>query len=82
MPEPKPLFTPEQIAEDGQNRLARTMGQVTLPGAIVTVANYALVRYAHQEPMPPDVVASLVVILTGGTAWFTLRKRLRGEAPS
>lgn len=80
MTEPKPLFTPEQIAEDGRNRLARTMGQVTIPAALVNLIDYALQRWAHEPALPPVVNNSLVVLLTGGAAWMTLRKRLRGEA--
>lgn len=75
-----PLFTPEQVKEDGQNRLARTVGQVTVPGAVVTVLDYVLQRLTDQPPLPPSVVSALVVILTAVAAWFTLRGRLRGEA--
>jgi lipopolysaccharide export LptBFGC system permease protein LptF len=79
MPEAKPLFTPEQIATDGQNRLARTMGQVTVPGAIVTVLDYVLQRWANEPALPPAIVSALVVILTAVAAWITLRKKLNGE---
>lgn len=79
MAEAKPLFTPEQIAEDGRNRLGRTMGQVTVPGALVTVLDYALQRWANEPALPPHVVASLVVILTAVAAYVTLRKRIGGE---
>lgn len=80
MPDAKPLFSPEQIIEDGQNRLARTMGQATVPGAVIIVLDFVQQRYLHQEPLPPAVIASLGIIGTAVTAWATLRKRLRGEA--
>lgn len=79
MTAPKPLFTPEQIAEDGRNRLGRTMGQVTVPGAVVTVLDYALQRWANEPALPPAVVSALVVILTALAAYLTLRKRIGGE---
>lgn len=80
MTAPKPLFSAEQIIEDGKNRIARTVGQVTMPGALVTVIDYALQRWAGQEALPPSVVGALIVILTGLAAWATNLKRLRGDA--
>lgn len=75
-----PLFTPQQITEDGQNRIARTVGQVTMPNAVIGVVDYLLQTYLHRQALPPVVVLDLSVIGTGLAAWLTNRKKLRGEA--
>lgn len=77
---PEPLFTPGQIVEDAQNRVARTVGQVTVPSAIITVGDYLLQHYAHQEALPPAVVLALGVIGAAITAMVTNRKKLKGQA--
>lgn len=75
----EPLFTPEQIKQDGQNRVARTVGQTGIPGAVITVVDYLLQTYLHQDPLPPAVVVALGLIGAGLAAWFTNLPRLRGE---
>lgn len=72
-------FTPEQVREDGQNRVAKTAGQVGVAAAIVTVGEWLAHQVGWGGELPIVVATSMTTILTAAAAWWTNRGRLRGE---
>lgn len=79
MTDSAPLFTPEQIAEDGKNRVAKTAGQAGVSGAFVVVCLWVAHQLGWHGDMPADVVAASTILLTAGAAMVTNLSRLRAK---
>lgn len=79
VPPPESVFTPEQIKEDGRNRVARTGVQGFSAAGGVVLTRYVMQRYLPQH-LPPDDV---LLILVGAGAWLASRianhARLQGR---
>lgn len=74
------LFTPEQIRQDGQNRIARTGVQSGVAGALIVVGLWVAHQVGWHGEMPAEVVASSGFLLTTLGSWWTNRAKLRGES--
>lgn len=77
---PVPAFTPEQIRQDGQNRIARTAGQTGVAGAFVFLAS-AFFRWRgwlHGE-LDSTATGAWVIVLSAFAAAGTNIGRLRGR---
>lgn len=75
----QPTFTPEQIKEDGKNRVSRTDAQVASGAGTVIVIRYLLQKYLPGHLPPDDVLLAMVAIAAGIYARWANRHRLRGE---
>lgn len=76
-PTPDPVFTPAQVREDGQNRVARTTGQVSIAGALVLVGQWVAQQAGWDGEIPLDVATALTVVLSAAGSWLTNKSRLR-----
>lgn len=74
------LFTPEQVTEDGRNRVARTTAQVGVPAASITIGEWVAHLVGWRGSIPGTVRDAMIVILTACAAAWTNRHRLRGKA--
>lgn len=74
-----PLFTPEQVKQDGQSRVAKTAGQAGVSGAVVALLLWVAHQAGWHGDMPPETVAAATTVLAAAAAWFTNRSKLRGE---
>lgn len=73
-----PVFTPEAIREDGQNRVAKTAGQAGAAGAAVIVGNWAAHQAGWNGELPIEVAAAMQLLLTTVAGWLSNLRRLRG----
>lgn len=79
---PDPLFTPEQVRDDGQNRVAKTGGQNGVALAAVTIGTYAAWKFGwlrSMEDLPVIVHDAIVMLLTVGASALSNLKRLRAK---
>lgn len=74
-----PIFTPEQIKQDGQNRVASTAGQAGTAGFVVVFGLWFARQLGWHGEMPPDVVIALTGLLTTAASVLKNRRKLRGE---
>ena len=75
---PEPVFTTEQIAEDGRNRVARTTGQVTVPAALVVIGEWLAQEVGWDGNLETAVSGAMVVVLTSLAAYLVNRKKITG----
>lgn len=76
----EPVFTPAQIRDDGQNRIARTGVQSGVAGAVIVVGLWTAHQLGWHGDMPPEVVVSTGFLLTTAGSWLTNRSKLHGKA--
>jgi hypothetical protein len=72
----EPVFTNEQIREDGRNRVARTAGQGGVAAAVVTVGEWAAGLAGWDGALPTAVAGAFVVLLTAAASWWMNLKRI------
>lgn len=75
-----PVFTAEQIKQDGQNRVARTGVQSGVAGAAIVVGLWIAHQAGWRGDMPAEVVAASTFLLTTAGSWASNRSRLNGKA--
>lgn len=71
--------TPEVVKADGQNRIAKTAGQVGSGGSVVVVVEWVAHLLGWHGTIPTEVVVAMTALLATVAAWWTNRARLRGE---
>lgn len=76
----------EETKQDGQSRIARTTGQVGLPGALLTILAWQLRLHdvdLNPDPelvdMPTEVAGAVIVVLTIALSVLMNLGRLRGN---
>lgn len=81
MPASNPTLevTPEVVKADGQNRVAKTGGQVGGASSLLVVALWVAHQAGWHGDMPPEVVAAVIALLTGLAAVLTNLSKLRGH---
>lgn len=72
-------LTPEVIKQDGQNRVAKTAGQVGGASSVVVVGLWVAHQIGWHGDMPPEVVAATIALLTGAAGYLTNLSKLRGR---
>lgn len=70
------LFTPEQVRDDGANRVKGTGLQVGTASAIVIVGEWASQQAGWHGTLPPRVNDAMVVLVAVGIAALTNLRRL------
>lgn len=74
----EPAFTPAQIKEDAQNRVAKTTGQVGGATALTILEQYVAMRTGMLDhSLPTDVFGALVTVQSIAAAWLTNLSKLR-----
>lgn len=74
-----PLFTPQQVKEDAQNKVVRTYGQSGIASAVVIVGLWVAHQFGWNGEMPTEVSAGFITLLTGAAAALTNLRKLRGK---
>lgn len=74
-----PIFTPEQIRDDGVARVAKTGAQVSLSVAIIGFAQWVAHQAGWHGEMPLDVQGYATVILTTIAGALSNLRRLRAK---
>lgn len=75
-----PTFTPEQIAEDGRNRVGKTAAQAGVPAALIIIVIAALrgQGWFHGQ-LDTELTLAYQTILTATAAALSNIGRLRGK---
>lgn len=79
IPQPAPLvpaFTPEQVAEDGRNRVSRTASQGGVAAATVTIGELVAQQAGWHGALPTPVSAAIIVVLTATGSYLMNRRRI------
>lgn len=74
-----PVFTPEQISEDGKNRVTRSTGQGGVAAATVVVGEWLAQQLGWHDSLPTAVSAAMQVILLAVAAYAMNRSRIRAN---
>jgi hypothetical protein len=74
------MFTPEQVAEDGRNRVSRTAGQGGVAAAIVTIGEWVTQQAGWHGSLPTAISAAMIVVLTAASSYLANRRRINAAA--
>lgn len=72
-----PVFTPEQIREDGVNRIAKTGGQVGGATALVGATQWAAQQAGWHGELDGVTFGYFVTLVSIVASWLTNLRRLR-----
>jgi predicted MFS family arabinose efflux permease len=76
---PAPLFTPEQVREDAQNKVVRTTGQSGAAVAAIGVGTWVAHQFGWHGELDAATALNMSIVLTAAAAAVTNLRKLRAK---